>query len=202
MSVVFPHELFDLTDEEAAKCLCELSKTIIDETEKVKDPEKVLDFVPDYCKRFVAYMVGFYTGLHAQFSYNESLLFIKSMIEDLKNDRTSLAESFIKHNKLDKRFKLTKEEVLKIMKQISKKSKVHPEIIIDEFEGKYKIFASYFLGYLDGLASQYFDPYRIQKEVTFIAEIYHICKKDVKDVVAKIKRIKSSYFEEKVRDVV
>ena len=202
--ILFPHELFNLTEEQAADCLCRLAEFII---EKGKEKKSILDFFaeeyPEYCRLFCAYMVGFYEGLNNQYADPTWITYLYHMMNDLSNGRDDLAKNFIKYYDLENKFDLSESEILEVMKRMSHMNTVYPLMIIKEFKEEHRFFASWLLGYLDGTAAQYFDFRRVTKEMKFLAEIYDLCNKGKKEeIVFKLKRLKSDYEENSLRDVI
>ena len=169
---MLPHELFGLNEEEASRCLCTIARFIV---EMKEDPEKIINLLDDTCRLFGAYMIGYYIGLNTQLGYPATISSVREMMRELREDRNEKAIMFVKNTKLHERFNLEFEEVLSAMKRIAEMSKVYPLAVVRKFDVKYHSFVSYFLGYLDGLADCFFNPFRVQVEMEILSWVYKNC---------------------------
>jgi len=199
------HELFNLTDEQAAECLCQIARIVVDEAKPQKiPPEKAIEMVSEDCKLYAAYMLGLYIGLHTQLADYNAFDYIYSMMEDLREGRTELALAWIRKNEMDKKFDLSEEEMLYILTILSDPERTRfPLETAQSVEEKYRVPICFIIGYLDGIAAQASDFDRVRREVKFLAEVYVLCSQGRKeDVAVKIRRIKSEFYESQLRDII
>jgi len=197
MRLKLPHEVFELSDDDAVDCLCLISDYI----EEDVSPYDIIKNLPEKCRLFGAYELGYYIGLSTEFENRGSGVSMVQYMRLLSDDVESPIRGWIKLNKFDEKLRLNEDQIVNLMWIITQVCKIEEFLnVIKYCPDDVKVAGCFIIGYLDGLADETMNPFVFRRRLNFLAWLRSACK-DKGEVKSYFKRLRWEEMEAR-RDVV